>query len=326
MLSHYQSGGSLRRVGLAVTSALLMLVVSLFVLQLNAEAKRVKGGPGCGGNLASKLAEVEDGDVLELLVRPDPWPSNGAVITKNVLIEGGWELVITTSCTLSDTFDTSGSTFVWPTKRSNLGHFTDTVATIDPSVVSLTIRYVDIQHTGSGAAQGGGINGVISNSARVLLDSVVITNSESTGAGGGLYLEVRGGSQLILSGTQIISNSAGTSGGGFEIHVFDNSQVIMQNTQISSNTTTSGNGGGGRIVIHSGSVTLANSAFFANQANGGSGGGLSVEGVGAGPAYLILQNTVISDNLATISDDNLHISGTVTVLDKPIFLPLVFKN
>ncbi len=135
---------------------------------------------------------------------------------------------------------------------------------------------------------------------------------------------MRGGSQLIISGTQI-TNNIGDTGGGFEIHVFDNSQVTLRNTEVSTNIAALGDGGGGRIIIHSGSVILANTTFFGNQSTNGSGGGLSVEGVGSGPAYLILQSAVITGNTAVI-DNNLHISGNVAVLDKQIFLPIVFKN
>jgi hypothetical protein len=311
-----------QRVGLTVLLAMLIIAGSLVILQLNAQARVKGGGPGCGGTLATLLAEVDDGDTI-LNLTGSAWESDGALITKNILLQGGWEL-ITPPCTSTDT---TNFQFVWPTERSILSHFGSPVAQIDPSVISLTLQYLDIESSGGTIAQGAGISGTISgtitSTARVLLENLVITNNTATNGGGGLYLEVRGGASLIISGTQIAGNNAGT-GGGFEIHVFDNSQVIIQNSQISTNTADSGNGGGGRILIHSGSVSLVNTAIFNNQAAAGFGGGLSVEGTGSGPAYLILQNTVITGNNANI-DDNLH-HNNVIVLDKQSFLPIIRKN
>lgn len=319
MLNYDRTQLVFKRVSLVVTVALVMVVVSLAVLVLNAEAKRSRGGPGCGGDLVGLLASSENGDVIEVLVGPNPWDPNGfdpneALITKNVTIEGGWQLV-TGTCVSSDT---SGAAFVWPSQRSIIGDSGDplSIIKIDPQMVSATLRYLDIVQSTGGVAQGGGIGGVISNGGRLLLDNVLIRDSGAN-SGGGLYLEVRGNSQLILSGTQFISNLAQDTGGGFEIHVFDNSHVTIRNSQVSTNTATNGNGGGGRIVIHSGFVTIAGSSFFNNNANG-SGKDLLVESAGSGPAYLTLQGNVFSSGL--------QISGTVTVLDKQIFLPTVLKN
>ena len=314
-----------RRAGLAVAAALVMVMVSLGVLQLNVQAKREGGGPGCGGDLVSLLSTANDGDEILVMTGSD-WETNNPRITKNITIQGGWKFISGLSCSSP----TATFQFVWPGERSIMTTFNSTpvtpVITLDPSVISLTIQYLDIVNQGGVSVQGGGINGVISNGARIFLENLVIRDTQST-TGGGLYLEVRGGSQLIISGTQIINN-IGDTGGGFEIHVFDNSQVILRNTQVSTNIAATGNGGGGRIVIDSGSVTLANSAFFDNQATNGSGGGLSVEGVGSGPANLILQNTPISGNIAPAdpTHNNLHIIGDVKVLDKQTFLPIVRKN
>ncbi|MFN8456136.1 MAG: hypothetical protein U0401_15955 [Anaerolineae bacterium] len=322
MLNYHRTQVIFRRIGLVVLSALVLAGVSLAVLVLNAEAKRFKGGPGCGGTLATLLASAEDGDTLEVLTGPGVWPSDGAVITKNVIIEGGWKLISPT-CISSDT---SSSTFIWPAERSIIGDASGSVVTIDPSVLSLTMRYLDIVNTGVSATTGGGITGVISNGGRVLLENVVITDSFVSDNGGGMYLEVRGGSQLIISNTQISTNTSNNQGGGFEIRVYDGSQVIIKNSQVFGNRALDGNGGGGRILIDRGTVTIAGSTFFDNLANQGNGGGLSVEAIGSGPAYLILQSSVISGNDATLNDKNLHISGTITLLDKQIFLPILFKN
>jgi hypothetical protein len=311
---------SLSRVGVSIVSALLITVISLTLLVLNAEAKKVSGGPGCGGDLAQLLGIAANGDTIQVLAGSD-WDSNDAVITKDVIIQGGWELV-TGTCVSTDT---TGFQFVWPVTRSVIFNSqVGPVVRISETVHSLTIQYVDFfNSSGAGGVPGAVINGVISNSAQVWLDNVVIRDSAAI-TSGGFYLEVRGGSQLILSNVQISGNNA-DEGGGFEIHVFDNSQVIIQGSQITNNTANGDNGGGGRIVIHKGSVTLANNTFSNNQANFGSGGGVSVEAAGSGPAYLILQNNTFSGNSAA-TDDDIHISGNITVLDKQIFLPIVRKN
>jgi hypothetical protein len=299
-------------VGVAIVSALLVIVASLMLLVLNAEAKKVSGGPGCGGDLAQLLGVADNGDTIQVLAGSD-WDSNDAVITKDVIIQGGWELV-TGTCISTDT---AGFQFVWPVTRSVIFNSqAGPVVRISETVHSLTIQYVDFfNSSGAGGFPGAAINGVISNSAQVRLDNVIIRDSAAI-TSGGFYLGVHGGSQLILSNMQIINNSA-DEGGGFEIEVFDNSQVIIQNSSIATNTANSGNGGGGRIVIHSGTVTLAGNTFFNNNASG-SGDDLSVEaGVGGGPAYLILQNNYFSSSP--------HLSGTLTVLDKQIYLPIVQK-
>jgi hypothetical protein len=177
------------------------------------------------------------------------------------------------------------------------------------------------------APEGGGINGVISNSAILLLENVAfIDNLASANRGAGMHLEVRGNSRLVISGSQFMTNTAQDTGGGFEIEVYDGSQVIINNSQFFNNRALNGNGGGGRILIDRGTVTIGDSVFSGNLGNQGRGGGLSVEATGSGPAYLILQNTVISGNTASFGDDDLHISGNVTVLDKLIFLPIVVKG
>jgi hypothetical protein len=153
-----------------------------------------------------------------------------------------------------------------------------------------------------------------------------VDDGGSADTGAGLFLEVRGNSRLVISGSQFLTNTAQDTGGGFELHIFDNSQVTLSNAEVRGNRSLDGNGGGGRIVLNGGTVTIANSTFSGNLGNQGFGGGLSVEGVGSEPNYLILQNTVISGNTASFGDDDLHISGNVTVLDNQTFLPIVRKK
>lgn len=200
---------------------------------------------------------------------------------------------------------------------------------------------------------GGGLNLTVQNGARLEISDTQFNNNQATGEGGGVRLiikggsvvtitdsrfsgnqgnsgaglsaDVREGSRLVILNSQFLSNTVNTGGGGFEIFVRDNSQVLINNTQVASNTSTNGSGGGGRLVIDYGSVTIVNSAFFGNKANNGSGGGLTARGTGVGPASLILENTLINNNTALVNN-NLHLTGTVVLLDKRLFLPIVLKK
>lgn len=312
MLNYHWTQGALQRLGVVMLVALVLVMASLAVFVLNAEARKVSGGPGCGGTgLAELLGLTDPGDTIQIMTGLNPWPSDGAVITRNILIQGGWKFVSGPSC--SD--PAAIFQFVWPTERSTIDHFGDSVITIEPTVLSATIQYLNIESNGGAGSKASGVHGVISNSAKILLDNVVVKDGDAVK--GGVYLEVRGGSRLVMSNMQIMDNS-GAAGGGFEIHVFDNSEVIIQGSQITTNTASSGNGGGGRIVIYSGTVTLAGNTFFNNNAFG-SGKDLAVEAAtGGGPAYLILQNNSFANTP--------HLSGNLTVLDKQIFLPIVRKN
>lgn len=171
---------------------------------------------------------------------------------------------------------------------------------------------------------GGGARLILQNGSTVNLNKVNFSGFNEAVHGAGLYAEVRGGSNLTISEAQFSSGSA-QSGGAFEIHVFDNSSVTINNTQVSTNTANNGDGGGGRIVIHSGFVAITNSSFFNNEAGNGRGGGLAIEGVG-GPASVLLSNNTIVNNTAAITGNNLFISGTVTIYNQQIFLPMVLKE
>lgn len=308
---------SISRVGISIVSALLVMAASLTLLVWNTEAKSVSGGPGCGESLVTLLDKADNGDKIQILTGQPTWDTDGALITKNVLIEGGWSLV-TGTCTSTDT---TGFQFLWPTQRSYMFHAGAPVVQIDPSVISLTMRYLDIVSGGGAGLQASGIEGVISNNAKILLDNIVVTDGNAVR--GGIYLEVRDGSRLVMSNMQITNNTGG-EGGGFEIHVYDNSQVIIQGSQIATNSASSGNGGGGLIVIHRGTVTLAGNTFF-NNSGSGSGDDLWIEAAGGGPAYLVLRNNLFSGS-TTPTDAKLHIGPNVTVLNKSIFLPIIRKN
>jgi hypothetical protein len=173
---------------------------------------------------------------------------------------------------------------------------------------------------------GGGARLILQNGSTVMITEAIFSDFNEAERGAGLYAEVRGGSHLILSEVEFTEGNATQTGGGFEIHVFDNSQVSLDKVEVLNNNANNGNGGGGRIVIHSGFVTVMNSSFSGNEADGGRGGGLAVEGVGSGPSFALLKNNVITGNTATLSHPDLYINGTVTILTRQLYLPVVRKK
>jgi hypothetical protein len=315
-----------QRVSLTVFLAMLMVAVSFVWLELTVHAGYRGKGPGCGGSLLD--GDEQNGDIILLLNSSGgTWNSGGPTITKSLEIEGGWKLKSGSTCSSSTVYtDTSNFEFVGPITRSTANEFNKSVMNVDLNGLTLTVKHVIFEQTGF-VTEGAGINGVISNGATLLLENVAFANNiAAADKGAGLHLEVRGNSRLVISGSQFMTNTAQNTGGGFEIEVYDGSQVVINNSQVFNNIAFNGNGGGGRILIDRGTVRIGDSVFSGNLGNQGQGGGLSVEAIGSGPAYLILQNTVISGNTASFGDNNLHISGTVTVLDKLIFLPIVVKG
>jgi hypothetical protein len=326
-MKNYQVTHWGQRVSFTVLLALLMVGVSLAVLVLNAAAGARGKGPGCGGNLLD--GDEENGDLILLLYGAGTWESGGPVVTKNLQIEGGWQLKAGETCSSSQVYtDTSKFEFIGPLTRSTASEFdSGPVMTIDPTVLTLTVKHMILEQQGN-VLKGGGISGVISNGAYVLLENLAFANDagSTVGTGGGLYLEVRGNSHLVISDTQFLGNSAQQTGGGFEIHIFDGSRVTFYNPEVRNNRSFNGNGGGGRIVIDRGTVSFIGGTFADNLGNQGFGGGLSVEATGSGPAYLILQNVQFSNNTASFGDSDLHTSVNLKILDKSLFLPLIRRK
>jgi hypothetical protein len=224
----------------------------------------------------------------------DPRDSGGALISKNIIIQGGW-VPPSTNCDtpnqiLTDTTDlfAAGFTFLAPLTRSTLTHEFGPVITIDPKVLTLTVQHMIFENTGITTTMGGGISGVISNGAKVRLENVVLTNSKTISKGGGLFSEVRGGAHLVISDSQFISNTS-PSGGGFELLVSNNSPVKIYNTPVARNTAGTGKGGGGHIVLNNSNLTIHNSTFANNN-----GGGLYIEVRGG--AHLVISNSQFISN------------------------------
>lgn len=314
------------RVGIISVSTAVALLVFIWV---RANALQFVGGAyGCGG-IDTAIANAEEGRTVIPMV-PER-NSGAAVITKSIVIQGGWNYLGAESDCANQGANPSilgkeglraaGFVFQAPITRSALSVATnDPILTIDSTVEMFAMEHMILNNHGATPATGGGLNGVIDNNAMVRLTNVLITETNATDNGGGFYLEVRGGSHLMIEDSEF-SNNVSDAGGAFEIHVYDNSEVTINNTVFDNNEAQSGNGGAGRIVVHSGSVNITNS-FFTNNSASGTGGALAIEGTG-GEVCVI--NSVFENNSASSSNDVGEVGSSVTVcnLGNSLFLPFI---
>jgi len=324
-----------RGAALSVLLAAMALTASLFVLQLRARAGFIASGAGGCGTFRQAILSAPNvlSDRAVVVQMIPAKTTDGIAISKNLIIQGGW-LPPQTGCQqanepFTDTNDllAHGFVFLAPMTRSILQYDLGPVLTIDPSVMSLTIQHIEFQQLGITTTRGGGISGVITDGAEVLLENLYIGGSAVVSDGGGLRLEVRGGSRLVISGGLFISNTATNGdGGGFEIWIYDSSKVVMRGVQVASNTA-AGRGGGGRIVMDGGTLSITGSRFSGNRADWGSA--LSIESVGSGMAVVRLSGNTFDGgsfapaNGVRISGGNLQLEGDNF---HRLFLPLVLNN
>ncbi len=235
--------------------------------------------------------------------------TDSAVLTKSITVQGGWNT--STNCdvqnqvftTTQDMLD-AGFVYLAPAQRSELFNFDAPVFTIAPPVSYLALENLELYKDtfGDPVAVGAVISGVIDNGAQVVLDNVILRDSEATNSGGALDLEVRGGSRLEIRNSQFLSNTA-AAGGGLDLHVYDDSTVVIADSLFQGNSASAGAGGGGRIVLHSGTVKIAGTTFTNNQASV-AGGALAI--VSAGTGVVDLYPGTYSNNTAPIGPQHCH--------------------
>lgn len=153
-----------------------------------------------------------------------------------------------------------------------------------------------------------GKGGAIENLGTLLLDDVIVSNSEATGNGGGGIINDGGifgvGATLTVFNSTITGNTARGGGG---IHN-QNGTITISNTIISNNTSTApvgnlgiGVGGGISNVAREddSTVTIYQSTITGNTAEGTGGGGINNSAsLTDTTATLILNQTVVSGNHA----------------------------
>jgi predicted outer membrane repeat protein len=318
------------------------VVVSLVIMLvgvLSVEAGfRSNGAGGCGSPKVA-IDSAQDGDAIATMYDGvEGFNAEGATITKNIIIEGGW-LPPTNLCTnTNQVYNTSadmlaaGFGYGGPANHSGLMGFSGPILSIDPAVKNLQFYATDLQVQDGQALNGGGISGPNLSGVNLRFNDVSFierqfSDASVSGSGGGLFLDVNNGSHVSITDS-LFTNQKAADGGGFNIVVRGNSQLSLRNVQVTNNQATGGSGGGGKLILYSGSVTITDSLFSGNSATA-SGGALRIErGIGAtGTAEVWIVNTRFSGNSAPINADlSVGPNVTVRVLNKNGDLPFVING
>lgn len=319
---------------------LLTLIAATLTTSALFAARGVGSGAGGCGNFVDSVLTAQDGDTLTPMFNPgdNARNSDGATITQDITIEGGWSPPSIGCSSANIAYDTpaamlgAGFTYSGPSGRAELFFFSGPIITIDPAVKNLLVYGTDFLVEDGSTSNGGGIFGTGLTAANIRLDQVdfkprPFTTANVDGDGGGFYLDINTGSRVTIDDSTITDLTA-NQGGGFELVVRGGSHVTLNQLTVTNNTADSGRGGGGRIIMHSGYVTITDSLFSGNSASV-DGGALRIERAGGstGPAEVWIVNTRFSGNTAPINAD-ISVSGDVTVhnLSRPAQLPLVVEN
>lgn len=162
----------------------------------------------------------------------------------------------------------------------------------------------------------------INTDATATLDSVTISNNQSTGVGGGV---INNGTLTINN--SLLQNNAANGGSGGGVYVNVNSILTLTNSLVQNNTT--GNNGSGGGIFNAGTVYLSQSDILSNTAAGaGQGGGLQSGlntalfvtssavmtntasqggGINCDNCYLVMNGSTIANNVATGLGGGLYI-------------------
>ncbi len=132
------------------------------------------------------------------------------------------------------------------------------------------------------------------------------------GSGGGLFVN---GGTLLLTNSTVADNTATLNGGGIELQTTGASAIrntsIVGNTALNNaaNNGTVFNNGGGIDDVSTGGLSLVDNTITNNF--GGQGGGLfSAEKTG-----LTIQDTILAQNLASITGPDFSFANTITGVD-----------
>ncbi|MCA9971365.1 MAG: hypothetical protein KC425_14165 [Anaerolineales bacterium] len=338
-----------RRIGLSVGLGGLLVGLLLGLAARAHAARIINGAYGCGAFVDALQLVPEGKTVLPMDL---PRTSGGAIITKNIAIQGGWtEPTQGSDCaglgatpTVTGTAGLRAAGFVYeaPTTRAGLFYNTAPVLRIDPAVRRLFLENLDLENrnVNPDVDEGGALYGVITDGARVHLRNVFIHSSIASDYGGGMYMELNGGAQLLMEDGRFEQNDASLSG-GLDLRVNPGSYVRIDNTVFDDNLTRliGGLGGGLRLAIDDATVEVNASQFHSNSAgdrggglyadmNGGTltiryssftdnsadyGGGLYVVSSGSAPATVNLVGTQFSGNTPNAYEFSQTGSGVLTI-------------
>lgn len=287
------------------------------------------GEGGCD-NFFDGLNAAQAGDVLTPM--SSGVNTNGAIISKTLLIQGGWKPGAG-SCSSNRTSNyTSRAAMLAAGFIYNSAERTELFGDFDHSTLRLdltsgqTVALQNLQVNSSFANQNGyALSGTLNGGARLRLENMNFDNNQAgvNNTGGAIYLEVRGGSQVVIVESIFNLNNA-ISGGALEIRLFDNSSLLIEDSTFTNNNALTGNGGALRVVINSGSVTLRGNTFTNNSSTNGSGGAVAIErAAGAtGSAFWAAAGNSFSSNSAA-NAGTANIFSTVAQLTPRIYLPLL---
>ncbi|MGK7903556.1 MAG: LamG-like jellyroll fold domain-containing protein [Hormoscilla sp.] len=169
--------------------------------------------------------------------------------------------------------------------------------------LSITNSTISNNSTGTGNnPRGGGIN---NNSGIVVITNSTISGNSAGADGGGIENFL--GTMTIANSTISNNSAAGYDGGGIDNIV---GTMTIANSTISGNSA--GDDGGG--VKNSGMITITNSTISGNSA-GDDGGGVNVSSSGLSGfiPYAYLASTIVADNTAGISDNDLFVDASGTI-------------
>jgi hypothetical protein len=171
----------------------------------------------------------------------------------------------------------------------------------------LTISDAVVRDSNSAGGNGGGIASV--DGTLTLERSTVSGNMSGSGpVGGGIYAD----DDLYVVDSTIAGNTAGSFGGG--VYASYSSNVIHRGPHTIRNSTIAGNTAGrngGGVYFYGAKdeadlLTIESSTIAGNNASGsggdGYGGGVSSEHQGAGYLGAALENTIVANNTAAISE------------------------
>lgn len=279
-------------------------------------------GPGAGGltidgSHASRIFTIDDGLVTAssvsitgvTLTNGYTGGGGGAIYTTEHLVVGN--SVITGNATVGrgggiystgDYLGVIGSTISGNSATDGAGGIRligGGAAVIDRSTV-----------TGNTAPSSGGISvydtGMTARDATIT-DSTISGNTATAGGGGGM--NASGHVNVDVSRTTISGNTASANGGGIELSALGVSpkyyaQLALESSTIAANTGSSGGG----VYIGISTAVIRTSTIASNTATY-AGGGIAVGTFGQHSADL--ENTIVSDNVATISEPDAR--GTFAV-------------
>ncbi len=173
---------------------------------------------------------------------------------------------------------------------------------------SPTIRYCTI--SSNSAIRGGGIRvlGAAPDNTQAVLSNILVSNNVAQTDGGGIYVK---NASPILSNCVVWNNTAADGGGLY----LEAAGGTLENTIVAYNQA---DNGGGIVITESLSgqtIQMRYTAVTGNTATKGAGGGL----VFASGALATLENSVITNNVSSVSGGGAHMESVTVDIGNCVF-------